>query len=787
MLQPFHWNSLKTRITALTLAISLLGLAVVLFVSGALLRSDLKQLLTQQQTATVALVASDINEALAFRISSLEELAKLIERGQPGQRAEWVQAHLEDHPIVKSLFNDGLFATDAQGQIIADTPLSAQRMGRDVSDREYFKAALQGKPHISAPIIGRKSLRPIVVMAVPLHDAQGRVNGVLVGNINLGQPNFLDRLTENRYGRTGETFIVTPQNRMIVSSSDKKRVMEVLPAPGVSPWIDRFMQGYEGSAVVTNPHGLEVLVTVKQVPIAGWYTSVILSTQEAFAPVNEARSRFFTYLAPLVVLLIVGLTWWALRRELTPLMDTTRKLTQLALSDQPLQPLPISRHDEVGALIGGFNHLLQTLAQRQSALQESKARFKVLADNAPALVWMSDLDGQASYFNQVWLDFTGRSLDQEVRSGWVQGVHPDDLQRASRAFISAFKLRQPCSIDYRLRRFDGQYRWLTFHGVPCNDAQGQFAGYIGSGIDITERKQSEERLQLLASVFTHANEGILISRADGTILDINEGFSRITGYSLADVLGKTPRILASGLQDKAFYALMWQTLISLGQWRGEVWNRRKNGELYAALLTISAVHDAQGQVSHYVALSSDISALKAHEAQLEKMAHFDNLTGLPNRLMLMDRLQQAMPQAQRRAQRLALVFIDLDGFKEVNDQYGHEAGDLVLQTVASRMKHALRVGDTLARLGGDEFVAVLLDVSDLHLFEALLQRLLAAAAQPVAVGELTLHVSASLGVTFYPQAEDLGADQLLRQADQAMYRAKLAGKNRFAVFSALAR
>jgi diguanylate cyclase (GGDEF)-like protein/PAS domain S-box-containing protein len=609
----------------------------------------------------------------------------------------------------------------------------------------------------------------------------------VAGIINLAKPNFLDRLTENRYGRTGETFIVTPQNRMIVSSSDKKRVMEVLPAPGINPWIDRFMQGYEGSAVVANPHGLEVLVTVKQVPIAGWYTSVILSTEEAFAPINAARYRFLAYLGPLALVVMVGLIWWALRRQLTPLMDATHTLTQLALSVQPPQPLPITRNDEVGALIGGFNHLLQTLTQRQGALQESEARFKVLADNAPALIWMIGLDGQASYFNQVWLDFTGRSQDQEVGSGWMQGVHPDDLQRASLAFKSTFQARQPFRIDYRLRRFDGEFRWLTFHGVPRYDAKGQFAGFIGSGIDITERKQSEERLQLLASVFTHADEGILISRADGTILDINEGFSRITGYSLAEVLGKTPRILASDQQDKAFYESMWQTLLSSGQWRGEVWNRRKNGELYPALLTISAVRDAQGQVSHYVSLSSDISALKAHESQLEKMAHFDNLTGLPNRLMLMDRLQQAMPQTQRRAQRLALVFIDLDGFKAVNDQYGHEAGDVVLQTVASRMKHALREGDTLARLGGDEFVAVLLDVGDLHLFEALLQRQLAAAAQPVAVGELTLQVSASLGVTFYPQADDLGADQLLRQADLAMYRAKLDGKNRFAVYSALAR
>jgi len=250
------------------------------------------------------------------------------------------------------------------------------------------------------------------------------------------------------------------------------------------------------------------------------------------------------------------------------------------------------------------------------------------------------------------------------------------------------------------------------------------------------------------------------------------------------VLGKTPRILASGRQDAAFYQTMWQTLQSSGQWRGEVWNRRKNGELYAALLSINAVRDAAGQVSHYVALSTDITALKEHEARLETIAHFDGLTGLPNRLLLTDRLQQAMTQSRRRGQRLALVFIDLDGFKAVNDAHGHDAGDLVLQTIASRMKQTLREGDTLARLGGDEFVAVLLDVGGLQACETLLQRLLAAASQPVQHGVQALQVSASLGVTFYPQDQELEADQLLRQADQAMYQAKLGGKNRFTLFSA---
>jgi diguanylate cyclase (GGDEF)-like protein len=229
---------------------------------------------------------------------------------------------------------------------------------------------------------------------------------------------------------------------------------------------------------------------------------------------------------------------------------------------------------------------------------------------------------------------------------------------------------------------------------------------------------------------------------------------------------------------------MWTALKSQGHWTGEVWNRRKNGEVFAELLTISAVRDALGQTLRYVALFSDITSIKAHQSQLEHIAHFDALTNLPNRVLLSDRLQQAMAQEQRRQQQLAVVYLDLDGFKAINDRHGHQTGDRVLITLAQRMKDALREGDTMARIGGDEFVAVLIDLQNTQASEPLLQRLLAAAAEPVLVGELSLQVSASLGVTFYPQAHEIDADQLLRQADQAMYQAKLAGKNRYHVFDA---
>ena len=301
---------------------------------------------------------------------------------------------------------------------------------------------------------------------------------------------------------------------------------------------------------------------------------------------------------------------------------------------------------------------------------------------------------------------------------------------------------------------------------------------------VEQQRAEAHRLQQInaAMVFSHTSEGILISDAAANILDVNNAFSQITGYSRDEVLGKNPRMLSSGRQDAAFYASMWQDLHLHGHWRGEIWNRRKDGEVIAELLTISAVTDSQGKVQQYVALFSNITAAKLLQDRLENLAHFDALTQLPNRVLLADRLQQAMCQALRRGVQLAVVFIDLDGFKAVNDTHGHDVGDQLLMAVAQRMRLVLRDGDTLSRQGGDEFVAVLVDLPSTAACMPLLQRLLDAAAAPVQVDALTVQVSASMGVTFFPQSQNIEGDQLLRQADHAMYQAKLAGKNRYSEF-----
>lgn len=335
---------------------------------------------------------------------------------------------------------------------------------------------------------------------------------------------------------------------------------------------------------------------------------------------------------------------------------------------------------------------------------------------------------------------------------------------------------------YEVVGLKGRRRWMEAHAVPMQ-AHGKLA-LLAVTRDISERHLAEEKIQLAASVFSTAREGILITSADGTIIDVNDAFTQITGYSRDDALGRNPRILKSGKQDKVIYEDLWHNLISTGYWSGELWNRHKNGEVYAENLSISAVHDAEGITRHYVGLFSDITSTKMHAQQLERIAHYDALTSLPNRVLLSDRLQLAMAQAHRRGQQLAVAFLDLDGFKAINDKQGHEAGDQLLVALANRMKRTLRDGDTVARLGGDEFVAVLVDLDDVSACQPLLSRLLAAAAQPIQYEDYQLQVSASLGVTFYPQSDDIDADQLLRQADQAMYQAKLAGKNRYHIFDA---
>lgn len=292
----------------------------------------------------------------------------------------------------------------------------------------------------------------------------------------------------------------------------------------------------------------------------------------------------------------------------------------------------------------------------------------------------------------------------------------------------------------------------------------------------------EARLRLSASAFEHAHEGVIITDAHGKIIEVNPAFTRITGYERDEVVGRNPRLLQSGRQNREFYAAMWEQLLRMGYFRGELWNRRKDGAVYAQLITIFAVRDEAGVTQQYLGIFNDITSLKMQTRELERLAHLDPLTGLPNRLLLADRLGQAIAQARRNDKLFAVCFLDLDGFKAVNDCYGHHVGDEVLIAISRRLGDCIRDGDTVARVGGDEFVLLLTNVDAREDCERTLRRLVAVVADPVAVGGRELNISLSIGVALFPIDSDDG-DTLLRCADQTMYAAKQSGKNGYRFFA----
>ena len=434
----------------------------------------------------------------------------------------------------------------------------------------------------------------------------------------------------------------------------------------------------------------------------------------------------------------------------------------------------------IGGIIMSYEDITER-KQAEAALRESKELLQLFIAHAPAALAMFDREMRYLVASRRWLEdysLLGRNIIGHSHYEIVPDI-PGRWKDAHRRGLAGESLRAE---QDRFERADGTVQWIRWEVIPWRADDGSVGGIILFAEDVTRQMEVEERLRLAASVFTNAREGITITNPDGAILEVNEMFTRITGYQREEVLGQNPSLLKSGQHSKEFYDEMWRALVKEGHWSGEIWNKNKSGEIFAEMLTITAVHDASGKLLQYVALFSDITQLKKHAQQLEHLTHYDLLTSLPNRVLLADRLHQAMAQANRRKQVLAVAYLDLDGFKEINDRHGREAGDRLLTSLAFDMKCALREGDTLARLGGDEFVAVMLDLDNAEASVPVLALLLEAASEQVQVGDLSLCVSASIGVTFFPQAEEADPDLLLRQADQAMYQAKLAGGNRYHIF-----
>lgn len=488
----FLRRSLNTRVTLFTLTIFLIGIWSLAFYASRMLRDDMQRMLGDQQFSTVSLLAAAINVEMEQKLRSLDAIAGSITPAILGN-ASALQSLLEQRQVLQSLFSGGTFVTGIDGTVIADVPRATGRTGISFMDRDSVAGALtEGRTMVGRPVLGKQLQVPVFSMSAPIRNPQGTVIGALSGVVNLDKPGFLDQITAGRYGVTGGYRLIAPEYRMIVAATENQRKMSSLTTDGDT--LRHFDQEREQSGVLVNPSGVEVLVSTRKIPAAGWLLAAELPAAEAFAPIR-AMQQHLLLAALCLTVLAGGLTWWMLRRQLAPMLTAVKALAVMSDNDLPPTALPVNSEDEIGTLIGGFNRLLDAMKQRDEALKESEQHFRTLANSGSALVWTSGIDKRCSYFNEPWLKFTGRSLEDELGNGWTTGLHPDDLERCQEIYNTAFDQRLSFRMDYRVRHADGTYHWVSDDGTPRYDTQGEFLGYIGFCMDVTERKQLEETLR----------------------------------------------------------------------------------------------------------------------------------------------------------------------------------------------------------------------------------------------------------------------------------------------------
>jgi diguanylate cyclase (GGDEF)-like protein/PAS domain S-box-containing protein len=426
--------------------------------------------------------------------------------------------------------------------------------------------------------------------------------------------------------------------------------------------------------------------------------------------------------------------------------------------------------------------LEQRVAERTHELSQQLDFMHQLVEAIPGPVFYKNRAGCYLGCNQAFLEMIGKSR-AEVVGASVYDVAPRALaDRYMAADEELFQRAGSQVFEAQVLRADGQYRDVVFHKAIYGVPGEAVCGLVGIMLDVTERKRMEQRLQQAATVFDSSAEGITITSPKGEIIAVNRAFTEITGYCEDDVLGVNPRILQSGLQGAQFYREMWRTLHTCGRWQGELWNRRKDGQAFLESLTVSAVKDSQGCVTHYVGVFSDITELRKAHDQLDHQAHHDPLTGLPNRLLLGDRLHKALQRAHRDERGLAVLFVDLDRFKNINDTLGHQVGDRVLCEVARRLTRLRREADTVGRLGGDEFLIIIEDLADPAAVSHIADKILTLLQDSPVTVEQEFYVGASIGISLFPQ-DGGDAETLLKNADVAMYRAKERGRNTYEFFT----
>ncbi len=532
---------------------------------------------------------------------------------------------------------------------------------------------------------------------------------------------------------------------------------------------------------------------IDQMKVAEDSLAAELIAQPRLAEESASRTaRLVAVLATILLTLTLAAAAALARGIIEPMARMTRAMSQLAARDATVD-IAVGddrRGDEIGdmarAMIVFRENLVKVVQSEERHKSEAILRLhhQALASITQGVI-ITDAERRITYANAAFQRITGYT-EAEILGRTPSFLHnmaaDEGVLGELRTALAAGNSFNGHLMNYRK---DGTPFWSDLSVAPVVDSEGRTSHFVGITRDITESRQIQQELRIAAKAFESLH-GIMVTDAKGIILRVNQAFTDLTGYSAGDAVGRTPAMLKSGRHDQAFYADMWRQLAATGAWYGEIWDRRKNGEIFPKWQTISAVRGLDGQITHYVAAFTDISESKAAEDEIRQLAFFDPLTRLPNRRLLLDRLQHGLAASARNRHHGALLFIDLDNFKNLNDSLGHDKGDLLLQHVAARLTECVRAGDTVSRLGGDEFVLMLEDLSENQRdaaaqAEVVGEKIVEALNQDYQLGTQEYHCTPSIGITLYC-GQDASVDELLQQADLAMYQAKAAGRNTLRFF-----
>ncbi len=811
-------RSIEMRVTVLSLLAFIGALWGLVFYASHVMHEDLERILSEQQMETASILSREVNDELNRRLHDLESVAVLLDVHQETVSHDalgTIQRQIENMPILRRQFNGGMFVVSAAGQTLAFVP--GRIPGGIQKEGDFLQSPAVSMALESArPAIGpvqriekvnqadktAKDGMAAFHMVVPIRDAKTHehIVAALVGVVYLGgSNNFLDDIIKGHMGQgSADYLLVARQQRLILSASDSQRILEPSPVPGRYPSIDRFLGGEEGTALFVNPAGVEVLQAVRRVMLTDWYVAVSIPAALVFAPQHQMQQRMAT--AALLLSLLVGaLIWWLVRRQLTPVFDTLKALSGLADGvDRGAMPqnLPVRRNDEIGQLVGGFNSLLAKIAQRETELRESNERLEEAQRISRVGSWSFDHADDRLQLSQETCHLL--ELDpqetQVSRSAYLAVTHPDDLEAVGAAYKKSLEDRTSYELVHRLQMPDGRIKWVRTRCITEFDSRGTPLHSVGTIQDITEARLISNALreakQQLTSIIDHIPAMVFLKRADNLRFELfNKAGEAILGYRAEDMIGRNdhdffPPAQAEAFMDRDREVLTRQGVVEINE---ELITTAK-GEIRHLYTRKVALRDIHGKPTHLLGISVDITERKQAEERVNQYAFFDQLTSLPNRRLLLDRLQQAAANASRTHGFGALLFIDLDKFKTLNDTLGHAQGDLLLKHVAHQLNACVRNGDTVARLGDDEFVVMLVNIGESCL-EALTHTELVSVKILTELGlrfsfesGYVHHGTASIGATIFggddgESGTNVEVDNLLRQADLAMYKAKAAGRN----------